>query len=379
MQERNKKTLLFYTPVNLRYGCGFEEWLRKTVSVIRSDYHINIACGNIGFPLLRLTNEDVRKKFSCNVDVIEQIDFINILSKFYLIKPSSMFKLYKLFKNSDLIYFNCAFFGQELLVFIINLLAKKKVIVGFHAPIFFNRLHDFLFKNISVFFLKRFSSYHVINPSDKDLLIKSFGFKKVNLISNYLLNKETPSLLGLNVKKKEYLFAGRYDRDKGLGVLIKAIDTFLAKDLRTDIKFHFYGAGSFEDDLNRLAKKYNKKVINHGYEINKKKIFKNKYFLLHTSRFEPFGLVIIESMSYGVSPIATKTAGSKFIIKNKRNGYLMDRLTPEEIIKYINETLNLSHKKILKMSREAFSTVKREFSEEKFRKKFLKLLKLCEN
>ena len=62
--------------------------------------------------------------------------------------------------------------------------------------------------------------------------------------------------------------------------------------------------------------------------------------LIHTSRFETFGLVAIEANTMGV-PVLTINNGSLMeIIENNKNGYLSENLIDIEVNNFVKNLLN---------------------------------------
>ena len=66
--------------------------------------------------------------------------------------------------------------------------------------------------------------------------------------------------------------------------------------------------------------------------------------LIHTSRFETFGLVAIEANTMGV-PVLTINNGSLMeIIENNKNGYLSENLIDKEVNNFVSHLLNEDRK-----------------------------------
>jgi glycosyltransferase involved in cell wall biosynthesis len=63
-----------------------------------------------------------------------------------------------------------------------------------------------------------------------------------------------------------------------------------------------------------------------------------------SSKYEGFGLVLLESLASGVPVLATRSGAIPEIIKNKKNGYLVKYGDINNFSKRINDTLELSKK-----------------------------------
>lgn len=125
-----------------------------------------------------------------------------------------------------------------------------------------------------------------------------------------------------------YMFCGRLDYSKGLDIAIKVLSSL--KDRGIDnFRLDIYGDGN-ENYILRCKKiitilQLEENVFFHGKKDNLEEAYKKAHVLLMPTRMkEPFGLVIIEAMNYGVIPIATNNYGPMEIISNEEDGLLFD-------------------------------------------------------
>ena len=79
------------------------------------------------------------------------------------------------------------------------------------------------------------------------------------------------------------------------------------------------------------------------------------------SRYEPFGLTILESMSVGTPVIATKFGGPSHIITHGKDGFLVDPVDEKEFARLILLLLNNGsvHEKI---SAQGIKTIMKKYS-----------------
>jgi teichuronic acid biosynthesis glycosyltransferase TuaC len=129
---------------------------------------------------------------------------------------------------------------------------------------------------------------------------------------------------------KNLLYVGRICSEKGLHVIIDALNILVNEKKYTKMTLNVYGEGSFEylNIINKKINEYklNKKVIFYG-KIDHKEILKIycKYDLLIVPSIwnEPFGLIITEAMAHGVPVLASKIGGIVDIIDDRETGILM--------------------------------------------------------
>jgi glycosyltransferase involved in cell wall biosynthesis len=145
-----------------------------------------------------------------------------------------------------------------------------------------------------------------------------------------------------------YMFCGRIDYTKGLDLAIKALSNLKDRNIN-DFKFHIYGDGdkSYILKCKKLVELLDleRNVCFHGKTNDLSSAYKQNHVLLMPTRMrEPFGLVLIEAMNYGVVSIATNDFGPTEIIDNKKDGLLftpsnVDDLTTQILLLHNNWTL----------------------------------------
>ena len=182
--------------------------------------------------------------------------------------------------------------------------------------------------------------------------------------------EKSKSLIG--IPKKRIIFSlSRIDSRKGLDLLIKATGHILERE---DDVVLVIGGGSKEmgeDEKEVLAELkgmaedmgVSDKVIFTGYlpdDIVPAYYSAADMFIV-PSRYEPFGLTILESMSVGTPVIATKFGGPTHIITHGIDGFLVD---PEDEKEFALLVLQLLNEKSVheKISIEGIRTIMEKYS-----------------
>ena len=136
-----------------------------------------------------------------------------------------------------------------------------------------------------------------------------------------------------------YMFCGRLDYSKGLDIAIKALSSLKDREIE-NFRLDIYGDG----DKNYILKckkiikilKLEDNIFFHGKKSDLKDAYKKAHVLLMPTRMkEPFGLVLIEAMNYGVVPIATNDYGPLEIISNEEDGLHFDITDANDLEKKI--------------------------------------------
>ena len=179
---------------------------------------------------------------------------------------------------------------------------------------------------------------------------KEYNSKQIHIIPNGTkVNKKQ------NIEKEQnimrYMFCGRIDYSKGLDLAIKALASLKDNNIH-DFEFHIYGDGDkhYLDRCLKMVKilKLESCVFYHGKKDNlEEEYLKNHVLIMPTRMQEPFGLVIIEAMNYGVVTIAPDAYGPKEILTNGINGLLFTQEDQEELdlkVKLVHNNWSLINK-----------------------------------
>ena len=136
---------------------------------------------------------------------------------------------------------------------------------------------------------------------------------------------------GSDCQNKRVIFVGRYNEQKGLEYLVETWQKVHYH--HDDWTLHMYGEGEQETMLKHLIHEagLNDTVIVHQpTQQIMEKYLESSIFLL-TSRFEGFGMVLIEAMACGLPVISFNCPwGPADIISDGEDGYLVEYLNTDE-------------------------------------------------
>ncbi|MBQ2873321.1 MAG: glycosyltransferase [Bacilli bacterium] len=193
-----------------------------------------------------------------------------------------------------------------------------------------NGKYDKLFKKI----LPEFDEIIAVSDGVKNAFNEIYHLEdKTKVIANVVDTikikekaKEKSDVI-LNKKDINFVSVGRIHEQKGYDKLIKAINQLKEeKILPKNFKLRLYGDGPQKEYLHELITKYNleDKVSLMGKVTNPYKYLKDSDMFMLPSRYEAFGLVIIEAMTLGIPVLATENHATNKIIKDKINGYITE-------------------------------------------------------
>lgn len=211
-----------------------------------------------------------------------------------------------------------------------------------------------------------------VSKSLKDEIGKYIKNKSRSIVIPNMINTNFFNMEDKSLKNSKFTFfsLGFLDYNKGFDIVIKAFSKLC---LDEEVQLVIGGSGREKDNLTNLVKKLGieDKVCFLG-NLDRNEVLENMRrcdaFVLG-SRYETFGIVIIEALACGKPVIATKSGGPADII-NEKNGYLVD----------INdiESMYSSMKKIIENKEQFASNIIRDdcikrFSEEAVVEKLTKV------
>lgn len=179
----------------------------------------------------------------------------------------------------------------------------------------------------------------IAKPNKMCIIENGIDFRKFENIDKY--RKTTREKY--NIKDDEIVIGvvGRIEEQKDPITFIKAAKIVNEKVPNT--KFMYIGAGSLENDVKLFAKENNleNNVIITGWTNNVERYIPALDIAVLPSKWEGFGLAIIEYMACKKPIIASKVGGIEDIINDEKKGFL---ITPQDyntlskyIIKYIED------------------------------------------
>ena len=276
----------------------------------------------------------------------------------------TIFTIYKLGKNKDLIFVN----GLGTETTIANIFLKKKIIRKIVGDPVWERAYskakisesfdEFQVKNygFSISFQKKVRSFSikksdiVVTPSQhlKNFIL-NLGFKnKIEIINNGVFIPEENTNIFTN-DQINITIVSRLVSHKNIKKIIRAIS-----DLNDPLIYlNIIGDGPELNQLQKISLESNNKdnIIFHGKlnrdEINH--IFLNSDIYIQASNYEGLPHSLLEAMSYGIPVLCTPVGECKEILGNEDRGYILDLPVSKnniksKIIEIIGEK-NIANKK----------------------------------
>lgn len=189
-------------------------------------------------------------------------------------------------------------------------LDKKRIIKN-------NILHFFIKKR-----LKNANGIISIGKEAKEFY-KKYNRKVYNLPYSIKANKKYKKNFFKN-KKINFLFVGQLIKRKGADLLFNVLEKF-DHSLDDKINFTIVGNGQYEKHYKSLSeKRKNIKFFNFQNFNKLKEIYLKNDVLIFPSRFDGWGVVPMEAMSYSLFLIISRNCGVIEILNNSKGNYIIE-------------------------------------------------------
>jgi glycosyltransferase involved in cell wall biosynthesis len=196
--------------------------------------------------------------------------------------------------------------------------------------------------------------------SASNIVTTSSIFEEFMISENYKIDKNkikkiTPGVdkeifvHELNIERENiFLSIGRIQEQKGQMETINFLDNF--RKVENNFKCYFVGGPSgksgeeylqiLKDTVKDLNLESHVEFLENLPQIKIKELLNKSKLLIHTSKFETFGLVAAEANAMGVPVLTTNNGSLLEIIEDNLNGYCSDSLIDARVNKFVQDMLN---------------------------------------
>ncbi len=252
--------------------------------------------------------------------------------------PLTLYKIISKIKKNNIELLHLNYEGLFLYGLFIKFFTRVKIII--HMRTLLPKKN--IFSTIIIFLISKLCADYIffISKNEELRYLESGKYKKIPgkvLLNIFNSNK----VIGNNYKKDQYIitYLGNINHNKGVDRLID-LAKYFKKMKDSSFLISIYGAArdSKQFYLNLLEQK---KIFNlDNIEFNKHtlkitEVLLNSFILIRPSRDnDPWGRDVIEAATLGLPVIATGSFNQ--IIKNNKNGYLINNFNCKEIYDYCN-------------------------------------------
>lgn len=373
--KTKKIKLLIATDSFLPRWDGVSRFLYETIPFLKQDFEITIICPDFS-QKVDFSNKKEYDKRMKEIKIIK-IPLTKITAGDYILPKHKPRLIYNQIKKNEIIFTNTI--GPIGLQTMFFSRIQKKILVNYiHSidwELFSKSVSRTIIKKIVYGLTKMITKIIYQFP---DLLV--FPSEEIARIfsQNKIYSPKTVVRLGIDTKtfipfpektrkklrkelklsEKDFVigYCGRIAREKDPYTLLNAFKEFSKK--HSNAKLLVIGSGIKE--IEEEFKKTNNTIFL-GKQDDVVKYYNTMDVFCSTSLTETTGLTILEAMSSGLTVISTKVGIAKQIIKNNKNGFLIEKQDPNQIVKILNK-LYRNKKKLKEIGKNARETVEKTLS-----------------
>ena len=302
--------------------------------------------------------EEIKKK---NV----RIWSLDLKNKYTL---SSVGKIKKIIERENYDIVHVHLFPASAFVALSSLFLKKSIAYLFTMHNTFNRRRSIkIFKIIDGLIYNRYAKIICISKQVQNSLTKWVPKikEKIEIIPNGIPMNSKSNDNPL-MKKYDALFVGRLVQQKGINFLLEAV-SILQKKYKKIIRVAIVGDGPQKKELIKMCEelKIKDSVEFLGFQRDVDQIMRSSRVLVLPSRWEGFGLVLLEAMKNKLPIVATNVGGIPEIITNGHEGLLVPTENPKILANSINRVLENSELRN-QFIQNAYKKVQDHYSIEKY-------------
>jgi glycosyltransferase involved in cell wall biosynthesis len=304
----------------------------------------------------------------------------SIIKIIYNVKISTFRLLWILKKEKpSLIIANGLF--AALYVFPSIVISRKKLIIVQHLIFEKKSIENKVLKFVSKFTKK----IVCVSKAVRENVVRELGRdnEKIIVIPNGIEIPDEQTLRKIPGTNINFGFVGSIIRIKGIHLIIDAIESFLKSE---NIHLHIFGTTADDSGSVQYFSELKRKIDEHGISANvhfrgyiekKEEIYNDMNIIINYSLIpEAFPFSVLEAMAYRKIIIAADSGGSKEIITNGENGFLVE---PGNV-NYLREKIifcikNIETESISTLCKNGYEHIKFNYSIEKFAQNYSGLLK----
>ena len=343
-----KKLLIYINSMNALGG--IERVISNLSNNLKSYYKVTILVKDRPFSAyllddaIKIETLDIKLNMNMNSRMQRIVCVsINILK--------SIYKLRKYFKSNTFDYIYVALPTNAMEVYLSKKGYRKRIVASEHASYY---AYNKVYKMIKNWLYPKLEAISVPTTMDTNIYLK-LGYKAF-----YIPHMLTFNQIYFNMmESKRIINIGRLTSDKQQLKLLRIWKTVFCMQPETQWKLQIIGSGEEKNVLeNYIANNSisNVELIPHTKHIAQ--YYQNAELFVFTSKMEGFGMVLLEAMSFGVPCISFDCpSGPRDIIKDNKNGYLIECYDEQAFAKKICEYMNFTREQKQFLSKGALETV----------------------
>jgi glycosyltransferase involved in cell wall biosynthesis len=137
----------------------------------------------------------------------------------------------------------------------------------------------------------------------------------------------------------QFLFIGRYEKNKGPDILVRAMTRLLQSGVTAQL--HLFGGGSLESGLRQLTQGFEKFIRVNGYADQETvmRFMRYCHWLVIPSRIESVPLIFMDALQMRIPMIGTDVGDLGRLIQMNQVGWVVASPDPEALVQVLREAV----------------------------------------
>ncbi len=173
----------------------------------------------------------------------------------------------------------------------------------------------------------------------------------------------------------ELFFVARFARNKGIHILMQAIEELNSDGHGADFRFRLAGKGPLYEEYTQKYHYNNVAFLGFVTDEQLHESYKNADAFLFPTLFEGMPTVVLEAMTHHLPVIVSDTGATSELVDHK-NGYLIEAGSVEQLKHALLQFWALSSEEKTKLSQASFERVRKQFSWSAVAEKHLHLFEM---
>lgn len=188
------------------------------------------------------------------------------------------------------------------------------------------------YKKIAANLLNRLDELVVLTKHDHEKIAREMRMKSTVIPNSIGIVSDKKSTLN----HKQITIIGRLEEWKGTDLLAEIIKKFCS--INKEWNFNVIGEGPMKSELSEFIIKNNlsDRIVIKEFTEQISNEYINSDIYISTSRFESFGLTVLEAMYHGLPIVTFDTAGPGELVQNNVVGYVIKNYDTNEFVEKLN-------------------------------------------
>jgi glycosyltransferase involved in cell wall biosynthesis len=253
-----------------------------------------------------------------------------------------------------------------------NLVVNPHGLEAFQAISLKDRMIGFPFRLIQLYIFSK-AKYIASEGGHLTRILRKFGFRdKIVFLPNAVNLPDLKHVRDWSKRKTSVLFVGRFAFNKGINILMSAIEELNAEGFQDKFVFNLAGKGPLFDHYSNKFKLTNLNYLGFVPDDDLENTYLNNDLFVLPTLFEGMPTVVLEAMSCKMPVIVTDVGATSELV-DISNGYLIEKNNVQALKDALLSFSGLSSQEKNILAENSYDKVEKNFTWKQLAKKHIEL------